>query len=104
MESWLLVVEANCTDESRVAEFDDWYDNIHIPDILSGSPGCKSATRYVRKYPAPGKPKYLAVYEFETDDIEKTLEAHAKNVETKYAAGRKSPFAEIVSRRFCKVR
>ena len=66
--------------------------------------GAKAKARLAAKYPAPGKPKYLAVYEFETDDIEKTLEAHAKNVEAKYAAGRKSPFAEVVSKRFCKVR
>jgi hypothetical protein len=104
MEQWLLLVEVNCKDESRQAEFDAWYDTIHIPDILGGSPGFKSATRYVIKYPAPNKGKYLAVYEIETDDLDKTLDAHKKNLDAKYAAGRNTDLTELVSRRLCKVR
>jgi hypothetical protein len=104
MEHWLLLVEVNCKDESRVREFDRWYDTIHIPDILGGSPGFKSATRYVIKYPAPNKGKYLAVYEIETDDLDKTLDAHKANLDAKYAAGRSSDLGELVSRRLCKVR
>lgn len=104
MEKWLLLVESNCRDESREAEFDRWYDTIHIPDILGGSPGFKSTTRYVIKKSDPKRGKYLAVYEIETEDIDRTIEAHMKNVEAKYAAGRKSDLAEIVSRRLCRVR
>lgn len=103
MEKWLLLVEANCKDPGRQAEFDAWYDTVHIPDILSGSPGFQTATRYVIKYPAPGRGNYLALYEFETDDIDTTMEAHRKNVQEKYAAGRDSELLEIVSRRVCKV-
>ena len=55
------------------------------------------------KYPDPGKGAYLAIYEIETSDIEKTMEAHRKNLEEKYAKGRFSDLAEIVSRRLCKV-
>lgn len=103
MEKWVLLVEVNLTDENRLSEFDTWYDTIHIPDILSGSPGFRSATRYVLKYPVPGKGKYLAVYEIESENIEKTMEAHQKNVQAKYAAGRNYAHFEMVSRRLCKV-
>ena len=90
MENWLLLIEADCKDAKRQTEFDEWYDTIHIPDIVTGSPGFRSATRYVIKYPAPGRGMYLAIYGIETDDIEKTMEAHGKNLEQKYAAGRSS--------------
>jgi len=103
MEKWLFLVEVNCKDAKRLAEFDEWYDTIHIPDIITGSPGFRNATRYLLKYPDPGKGAYLAIYEIETSDIEKTMEAHRKNLEEKYAKGRFSDLAEIVSRRLCKV-
>ncbi len=103
MEKWVLLVEVNLTDEKRLSEFDTWYDTIHIPDILSGSPGFRSATRYVLKHPVPGKGKYLAVYEIETENIEQTMEAHQKNVQAKYAAGRNFAYSEMVSRRLCEV-
>ncbi len=41
MERWLLVVETNCTDPSREKEFHQWYDNTHIPDLLT-TPGVLS--------------------------------------------------------------
>ena len=103
MEKWVLLVEVNCTDEKRISDFDTWYDTIHIPDILAGSPGFRSATRYMLKYPVPGKGKYLAVYEIETENIDETMEAHRKNVQEKYALGRNFDHSEIVSRRLCKV-
>jgi hypothetical protein len=103
MERWLLVVEANCKDQTRDSEFNNWYNTIHIPDILTGSPGFKSAVRYVIRDPVRDKGKYLAIYEIETDDIKKTLEAHAKNMKEKIEAGRITDLLETVSRRICKI-
>jgi len=103
MENWLLLVEVDCKDAKRQAEFDEWYDTVHIPDIVTGSPGFRGATRYVIKYPAPGRGTYLAIYEIATDDIEKTMKAHRKNLEEKYGQGRSSDLIEFVSRKLCKV-
>jgi hypothetical protein len=102
MEKWLVLVETNCKVATRDAEFNHWYDTIHLPDVLS-APGYKGATRYAIKDPANKKGKYLAIYEIETEDIKKTLEASMKNMESKKAAGRWSDLLEIVSRRICKV-
>jgi hypothetical protein len=102
VEQWLLLLEKACKDPRREAEFNDWYDRIHIPDILSGSPGFKSAIRYILYAPVKGQSKYLAVYEIETADIDRTMASHKANVETTYAAGRKSDLLEIVSRKLCK--
>ena len=103
MEKWLLIVETRCKDEARDSEFNHWYDTIHTPDLLGDSPGFKSVGRYVAKDPLRGKGKYLAVWEIETDDIKKTMEAHAKNMESKKAAGRYTELLVIVSRRICRV-
>ena len=103
MGKWLLIVESNCADETRESEFNTWYDTIHIPDILNDSPGFKSATRYVLKNPDQPRAKHLAIYEIETEDIQKTREAHLKNVERKKAAGRWSDLLEVTERRVCKV-
>lgn len=102
MERWLVLVETNCKDETRDSEFNHWYDTVHIPDVLSSS-GPKSAARYVIKDPARGKGKYLTIYEIETDDIKKTMEASMKHMEDKRAAGRWTDLIETVSVRICKV-
>ncbi len=60
--------------EGRDDEFNDWYDNVHVPDLL-GIPGVLSAQRYdlletaINKNPAMPPPahRYLCVYEMEGD-------------------------------------
>jgi len=102
MEKWLVLVETNCKDEKRDSEYNNWYDRVHIPDALS-CPGHKRATRYIIKNPAGDQGKYLAIYEVETDDIKKTMEASMKQMEAKRAAGRWTDLVETVSVRICKV-
>jgi len=103
MGKWLFLVEANCKDQTQKARFDTWYDTVHIPDVLTGSPGFQGATRYLIAHPAPGRGGYLTVYEIETDDIDKTMESFRKNLQEKYALGRNSDLLDVVSRRLCKV-
>ena len=57
----------------REDTFNDWYTNIHIPDVLSIQ-GIIAATRYRLLSQrggahAFGKHRYLAIYEIETDDL-----------------------------------
>jgi hypothetical protein len=64
--------------EGRDAEFNDWYTNEHLADVLK-LPGVTGAQRYrmsdVQHRPGPFEWKYMAVYEIEIDDIKKTLSA-----------------------------
>jgi uncharacterized protein (TIGR02118 family) len=58
-------------------EFNRWYDEVHIPDVLR-LPGFLSATRY--RYEAVANTSesthpYLALYTVETDDIHATQAA-----------------------------
>jgi hypothetical protein len=60
----------------REQEYNDWYQGSHLPDLVSIY-GVKSAQRFrlsrtVVADPAPLP--YLAIYDIETDDIDKTLD------------------------------
>src|SRR5690349_5753605 len=64
---WL--VATTCTDPAREEEFNRWYENTHLPDLLT-VPGIVAARRY--KLSGPPNPKepdaqYLAVYEIDSE-------------------------------------
>ena len=101
MEKWLFVVETNCADTAREAEFKEWYDKTHIPDILE-TPGFIRATRYENTEPSEGEGKFLATYEIETDDIDAFMKTHRENMDRKMAEGRFSELLVVVSRGFYK--
>jgi len=87
-----FLVFSNCTDPSREEEFNRWYTHIHLPD-LSLAKGLVSSKRYVD--PEPGsKAKYLAVYEFETDDIDQSIQSLYELAGTAWAKGRHVDFIE----------
>lgn len=71
MQRWVNLVENN-SDPAREAEFNDWYDNMHLPDALS-SPGIVRARRFQAPEFRDGRAKYLAMYEIVTDDIDETM-------------------------------
>lgn len=63
--------------EGREDEFNDWYDNRHIHDVLT-IPGFKQAQRGVwdSEILANGQApthRHIAIYEFESDNLAETL-------------------------------
>ncbi len=89
MAKYLQVVALNCTEPEKEGEFNEWYNNIHLPDILE-TPGFQRATRWENTNPGEGDAKYLALYEIETEDIESTMKALLDNLAVKREAGRTS--------------
>lgn len=80
MAKALYLVHTNC-ESGREAEFNDWYDNVHLRDLL-GVDGIIAAQRFQLTGPGPqtvtrsGEPavaQYLAVYELDTEDTEAVL-------------------------------
>lgn len=65
--------------QGQEGEFNRWYDEQHIPDVID-VPGFVSARRFRLddyQYPlnqVPNNHRYLALYEIETDDVGRTLE------------------------------
>lgn len=75
MAQYKLVVLTNAV-EGHDADFNAWYDDPHLGDVLKVA-GFTSAQRFVlgdaQLTDAPLTHKYLAIYDFETDDLDATL-------------------------------
>ncbi|MFC1920634.1 DUF4286 family protein [Chloroflexota bacterium] len=97
MDKWVLEVGTNCLDAAREEEFNDWYDNIHLPDVLE-TPGFTGAVRYVNTAAAEGEAKFIALYHIETEDIDAFMKLSNENLGKKREAGRFSDLLKIVSR------
>jgi hypothetical protein len=69
MARYLLLAFSDCKDPSREKEFNDWYTNLHVPDMLE-VPGMIRASRWASAEPKEGQHRqYLALYELETEDL-----------------------------------
>jgi hypothetical protein len=72
--------------EGREQEYNDWYRDVHLRDLVAVA-GIKSAQRFrLSRSVMPGTEPlpYLAIYDVETDDIDKTLE----DLQDRAASGR----------------
>ena len=76
MARQVLVALTNAAD-GRDDEFNDWYNNQHLGDVLQ-IPGFVSAQRFklgaAQRMASPPY-KYLTLYEIETDNIQETMSA-----------------------------
>jgi len=92
-----VLVFTNCADPAREKEFNEWYDNTHVPDVLE-TPGFVGCTRYeMIGNPGPGQGKFLAVYEVESDDLPSTMAGLQQRVAQLAAQGRMIDCLRVVS-------
>jgi hypothetical protein len=78
--NWLMMVKTQNTDPSKDSEFNDWYNNVDIPDVLQ-VPGYMRARRglgqILQGFPTPDlqddKGKYIAFYNIDTANMDKTI-------------------------------
>ena len=96
MARWINIVESNCKDPSRESEYNDWYDNIHMPNVLA-TPGFVSARRYEISSPKEGRGKYIAVYEIETNDLAETMKVRGQKRAEEGERGEMSDLIDSVS-------
>jgi hypothetical protein len=72
----ILVVHTEPASPEQEAAYNEWYDGIHVPDIVA-LPGFVGATRYkvsaTQMGPAADGPRYVAIYEIDADDLGATL-------------------------------
>jgi hypothetical protein len=74
LERGLMLVFSNATSPEQVAEFNRWYDEIHLREVLQ-VPGVVAATRFEldEDQMMPGDDgfgrRFLAAYEIEAEDL-----------------------------------
>jgi hypothetical protein len=55
------------------AEYNAWYADTHLPQLLESCPSITAATRFKlvsgQENPLPGTPNYMAIYDIEADDL-----------------------------------
>jgi hypothetical protein len=70
MAKYLIFAFSDCKDPKRLKEFNDWYDNMHMPDMLE-IPGMIKASRWMSADKKENEIRtYLAMYEIESDDLD----------------------------------
>jgi hypothetical protein len=78
LDKYLYLAFSDCKDPAREKEYVDWYTQMHIPDMLK-APGMIQAAFWQNAEGKAGqRRKYLALYEFETDDMQKFHEGLGK--------------------------
>lgn len=86
--------------EGQEDEYNAWYNEVHLPEILS-VPGITSARRFRNKIVnAAGAAawQYAAIYEVETDDLGGTLKALGQATSAPIAAMDRSVSGTIVGK------
>lgn len=78
MKQCMLVVLTNPV-SGREQEYNEWYTNVHLSDVLK-MPGFKSAQRFTLAREGGSEWKYMALYEFESEEPEKVMELLQKHV------------------------
>jgi hypothetical protein len=71
VEKYLYLAFSDCKDPSREQEYVDWYAKTHIPDMLETPGMIKAAFFKNADFKENQKRKFLALYEFQTDDLAK---------------------------------
>ena len=72
MARYVFTVFSNAT-AGQEQEYNRWYNEQHVPDVLK-VPGFVAAERFKLAQSDPNAPApYLAIYEIETNDVQKTL-------------------------------
>jgi hypothetical protein len=83
-----ILTHVLCTDPTRVAEWDAWYEEVHVPDMLSC--GAFSAmSRWRRAAPLPVGPNHLTLYDVATPTVDEAVARSAATLADVVAAGRK---------------
>jgi hypothetical protein len=69
----MLAVSGVIDESIDRGEFDDWYDNVHLPEIL-GCPGFQWGVRYEAPSNPPGEHAFLTLYALEGPEAVETEE------------------------------
>lgn len=83
-----LLVFTNCTDPGRLAEYDRWYTDVHVPDMLEVPALVRGARYRTVRRPRPEQVQFVAFYATTSADYRGTFEEIRTLLERKRAQGR----------------
>jgi hypothetical protein len=88
MPKAVMVVMTNVSDASKDADFNQWYDDVHLSDVLM-TPGINKATRFklAQGKVKEGRGQYLALYELEVDDLSSVMAKLNETLDRRKAEG-----------------
>jgi hypothetical protein len=75
MANGIIYVETYPSSPNREQEYNDWYNNVHIPELVALD-GIVAARRL---RPVNGEGPYVALYEIEGDDLQAVLDNMSAN-------------------------
>ncbi len=84
----MIVAEVLCTDPDRVDEWDRWYDEQHLPDMMA-SGAFVAGSRWRRRPSRAGTADHLTIYEISGSTVEEAIERSAAVMPELVAQGRK---------------
>ena len=83
-----ILTHVLCTDPTRLDEWDRWYDQVHVPDMLSCG-AFSTMSRWRRAAPSAVGPNHLTLYDVATPTVEEAVARSATTLAEVVAAGRK---------------
>ena len=90
----LIFALSNCTDPEQEAEFNRWYNHMHLPDA-SAAGIFVNPMRLANADPKPGEPGYLAIGETTWPDVSAAWEAQQKQSTSRRSPERRSPLLDV---------
>ena len=83
-----ILTHVLCTDPTRVDEWNQWYDDVHVPDMLSCG-AFAAMSRWRRVTPNAIGPNHLTLYDVATPTVDEAVARSAAMLAEVVAAGRK---------------
>ncbi len=83
-----ILAYVQCNDAARQREWDDWYDEVHLPDMMA-SHAFSAGTRWRRRDPARYGANDVTLYDVSGHSVEEAVEMSAAVMPGIAAAGRK---------------
>jgi len=81
MAEGLLLAWSSPVSQESVAEFEKWYEEVHIPEVRAAIPSISAVERYELVDPERGPSgRFLAVYRMDDADLAKAAAALAEGV------------------------
>ncbi|MBW4621430.1 MAG: hypothetical protein KME17_18980 [Cyanosarcina radialis HA8281-LM2] len=86
LKRFMLTVESNAAAPDKEKDFNNWYNTVHVPDVLT-SPGYHAAWRLEILSPVAGRGRYMTLYEVHTNNLRVSMDTRDERRIREYMVG-----------------